>query len=339
MVTLFVRNFYCFAMKMIRLICLNNHRLHQVFSGVIVAAAFLTLSYSQVYASSVSLSSQSDFDAGLKTNTQSSSKAGELSLKADGTWNARIWKTPDLTLNDGTAITSDGSYTYMLIARDTRFTRYIPDEDRWQVLASVPHMPYQGSDMIRLGDYIYVTFGGYQKEFYRYSISNDSWTALTDLPDLVTSGSSVQTDGTWIYVLRGASSTDFWRYNPSTDAWTTLTGPPATISTGADLIFDDSTGSDYLYTPRGANTTTFYRYDIAAGTWSSMTSAPATLNDNGNISKNGDYIYVLRGSNTTTFYRYSISGNSWSTLSVTPAASRYVGLSYNAAEEDRKSVV
>lgn len=283
-------------------------------------------------ASTKTLTSRSDFDAGILTHTETASKEGDLDLEGNGTWNSRVWRTPFLTLNDGTAFATDGTYTYMLIARDTRFVRYTPTQDKWVQLASSPVMPYQGSDMTVIGDNIYVSFGGYQREFYKYSISANTWTQLDNMPDLVTSGSSLSNDGVNVYALHGAATTDFWKYSPSTDTWSTLTGTPATISTGADLIYDNSTGPAYFYTPRGSNTTTFYRYDISGGTWSTMTSSPGTLNDNGNITKFGDYIYVLRGSNTATFYRYSISGDSWTTLSDTPAANRYVGLTYNALE-------
>lgn len=279
------------------------------------------------------ITSRADFSTGLFTNTEATTQEGEIKLKGNGTWNARVWRTPYLTQNDGTLFATDGTYSYMLVARDIRFSRYLPDEDRWQTLASAPHMPYTGGDMIYLNGYIYVAYGGYQKEFSRYSIATNTWTDLTNLPELTFAGSTLQTDGTYVYAMRGASTSDFWRYNPSTNSWSTLTSTPATMSYGADLIFDNSSGSGYLYTPRGANTTTFYRYDITNATWSTMAAAPGTLNDNGNTTKRGDYIYVLRGSNTNTFYRYSISGNSWTTITNTPAATRYVGVTYNSYED------
>jgi len=283
--------------------------------------------------SSETITSSTNFNAGLHNNTEATSKEGELKLKGDGTWTARAWRTPYLTLNDGTAFATDDTYTYMLVSRDLRFVKYIPNEDRWQALTSAPHMPYSGADMVILGDYIYVTFGGYQKVFSRYSISANTWTDLTDLPDFVFTGSSIQTDGTNLYILRGGNTIDFWKYTVSSGLFSTLSGPPASISAGGDLIFDDSLGTDYLYTPRGANTLTFYRYDISANTWATMANAPATLSEDGNITKSGDYIYVLRGVNTTTFYRYRISTNVWSTISATPSTTRYVGVIYNTDED------
>lgn len=288
---------------------------------------------SPLYAATSTVTTRSDFDAGVMNGTETASSVDNLKLKGDGVWNARSWRSPELTLTDGTTFATDGTHNYLIIGRDVLFKKYIPSEDTWKNLAEAPHMPSSGADMVVLGNYVYTSFGGYQKEFSRYSIVNNTWEDLTDLPDLVNSGSSLQTDGTYVYAMRGAATTDFWRYNPSTGTWITLTGPPATINTGADLIFDNSLGTDYLYTPRGGNTTTFYRYDISGGTWSTVSAAPGTLNDNGNITKRGNYIYTLRGGNTTTFYRYSISGDSWTTISATPAATRYVGLTYNAYED------
>ncbi len=279
------------------------------------------------------ITTSSEFKNGQFTNTESTSKEGELKLEPNGSWGARSWRTPYLALNDGTTFANDGTNTYMLIGRDIRFVKYLPDEDRWQELASSPHMAYSGADMKVIGDNIYVIYGGYQKFFSKYSISNNTWSELDDLPDFVFSGSSIQSDGTNLFLSRGANTTDFWKYNPSTEAWTVLASPPASLSTGADLIFDNSTGTDYLYTPRGGNTTTFYRYDISGNSWSTMTVAPATLNDNGNITAANGYIYVLRGSATTTFYRYTIASNTWSTITAAPIATRYVGITYNATED------
>lgn len=286
-----------------------------------------------VFAETTNITTSQDFQRGTFDSTESNSREGELKLQGDGSWSARTWRTPFLTLTDGTTFTNDGTDTYMLVGRDLRFVKYIPSEDRWKELAPALHMPNSGADMAVLGDYIYVTFGGYQKQFSRYSISQNTWSDLTELPDFVFSGSSIRSDGTNLYILRGANTSDFWKYTVSTGAFTVLAAPPAAISTGADLIFDDSQGTDYLYSPRGGNQTTLYRYDIAANSWSTMSSAPASLNDNGNITSFNGAMYLLRGSNTTTMYKYVFSTNTWSTLAATPAAARYVGMTYNPTED------
>ncbi len=284
-------------------------------------------------ASTQTITSRVQFETGLFSQTESVSKEGDLKLKASGTWNTRVWKTPNVALNDGTALATDGTYTYIVAARERQLYQYIPQEDRMRELSSsVPHTPYLGADMTILNNSIYMIFGGYRKSFSRYDIATNTWTSLADAPDLIAGGGSISTDGTNIYVLRGTNSTDFWKYTVATNTWSTLAITASTIGAGADLVFDNSTGTDYFFTPRGNGDTAFYRYTISTNTWTTRTVAPASLSDYGNITRNGDYIYVLRGSATQTFYRYSISGNSWTTLINTPAATRYVGLIYNSYE-------
>ncbi|MEN9328302.1 MAG: hypothetical protein RI947_1110 [Candidatus Parcubacteria bacterium] len=283
---------------------------------------------SPVFAAASTLSSRADFNAGVFTNTESRSKEGEIRVTADGSWGPRSFKTPNLALNDQSAVTSDGTYVYLRAAGDNEFTRYIPSENRWQTLAPAPFYSFPGSDMVVIGDSVYASFGGYQKEFRKYSISSNTWSSLADMPDLVYAGSSLATDGTSVYAIRGGNTSDFWKYNPATDRWNVITSTPATIGTGASLVYSGG----YLYTARGINTQTFYRYDIAGGTWSAMTNITAAVNDDMNVDVNGDYIYVTRGGATTTFYRYSISGNSWTTLAVLPQVARYVGVVYNSSD-------
>lgn len=236
----------------------------RIITGIVLLNAIFLLSVNSAFADSTNITTSQDFQRGVFDGTEANSREGEMKLAADGLWSARSWRTPFLTLTDGTTFTNDGVDTYMLIGRDLRFVKYIPSEDRWKELATSPHMPNSGADMVVLGDYIYVTFGGYQKFFSRYSISQNSWSELTSLPDFPFSGSSIETDGNNLFILRGANTTDFWQYNVSTNTFTVLAAPPAAISTGADLKFDNSQGSDYLYTPRGANQRNLYRYDIAA---------------------------------------------------------------------------
>ena len=285
----------------------------------------------QVGATDRTLTSSANFAAGEYSGLDVISREGEMKLEADGSWLPRIWKTPDLTLTDGSAIVSGDAGTFLLVGRDMTFYKYLPAQNNWKSLAAPPYMANTGSDLVQLGNYIYAEFGGYQKAFARYSILGNSWQVMADMPDLVQGGASLQTDGTLIYALRGASSYDFWKYNPSTNLWSVLTAPPMTIGAGADLIFDDSTGTPYLYTPRGLNTTSFYRYNIGASNWSTLPAMPTALNDTGNMTKKGNYIYSLKG-NSTSFYRYDIGGT-WQTLSNAPQTSRYVGVTYNQQED------
>lgn len=284
----------------------------------------------EVEAATITLTTGLDLKAGTFTGTNADEKEGDLNLTAEGDWGARNWPTPDLTLTNGSALATDGVYTYVIPSSDKRFQRYIPDENRWQTLASSPYASYIGADMTYMDGYVYAEFGGYQNKFSRYSVANDTWENLSNVPDLMYNGASISNDGTYIYALRGGATTDFWRYNPATNLWSTLTGPPATVSTGADLVYDS--GGGYFFTTRGGNTNTYYRYDITAGTWGTMAVVPGVINDNSNKTTDGTYIYVPVGNNTSTFYRYSIAGNSWITLTSAPATTRYVGAIYNADE-------
>ena len=286
-------------------------------------------------AATTTITNRVDFNTGFYDQAEGTTQLGSVNLKGSGTWNVRLYRQPYTALGDGSAVATDGVYTYLLVARDIKFTRYLPKEDRWQNLADAPHTSYSGGDMVRIGNYIYVMYGGYQKEFSRYSIVDNTWVDLIDLPDLIFSGGSLETDGTNIYALRGANTIDFYKYTVSANAWTVLNGPPATVSNGADLVYDNSTGTPYLYTPRGANTTTFYRYTIGTNIWTTMPAViPIGLNSNGNITKKGDFIYVMRGSATNSMYRYQISTDTWITIStVTPQTTQYVGMIYNPTDD------
>lgn len=279
-------------------------------------------------AATATISTPADFNSGAFNGTEAASKSGELRLQASGTWEARVWKTPQLALGDQTAIVSDGTYLYVKVSGDNLFTRYDPATNTWKRLLDAPAFSFQGSDMRVLDGNIYTIFGGYQKEFYKYSIALNTWTKLASMPDLVYSGASLGSDGTNLFVLRGAGTTDFWKYTVSSNSWNAVSSAPAAISTGGSLVYSGG----YFYTPRGGNQTTFYKYDVSGNSWSTMTAVPATLNSDGNITVNGDYIYILRGGSTNTFYRYSISGNSWTTLTNTPQVTGFVGAVYHSGD-------
>ncbi|HVZ58890.1 MAG TPA: hypothetical protein VG935_04030, partial [Patescibacteria group bacterium] len=273
---------------------------------VLVVLCCVVLGHAQTsLAASTTLTSRNDFDSGLYSSTEGSSRSGQLRLQASGSFTTRVWKTPSVALGDQTSVVSDGTYLYVKVSGDNVFLRYDPVKDTWKNLAAAPRYSGQGSDMKVLNGAIYETFGGYQYEFYKYTIATDTWTRMANMPDLMNAGGSLGTDGTNIYAIRGTATTDFWKYTVSTNSWSTLSSPPATISTGGSLIYSGG----YFYTPRGGNTNTFYRYSVSGGTWATMSNAPATLNSDGNITTNGDYIYVLRGGSTNSFYRYSISGD------------------------------
>lgn len=291
-----------------------------------------------VSAASHTITSRVDFELGMQNGTDTTSVEGKLSLKTDGTWGARAFKTPNVTLNDQAAIVSDGTYVYVLANSDNHFTRYIPAENKWVTLSPAPRFSYPGAQLVALGNYIYAEFGGYQKEFARYSIITNTWETRANMPDLVYGGTSCATDGTNIFCLRGTSTQDFWEYDPVANSWTTKSSPAATMGTGASLSYY---GGD-LYALRGLGTTTLYRYHISNDTWyttstivlnPALSVAPGTINEDHTISIKGDEIFVTRDQATQSFYKYKISTNTWTTLTNTPQATRYVGTVYNAADD------
>lgn len=274
------------------------------------------------------ITSKIDFESGYFNGVESISKGGEIKLNSAGTWGARAFKSPKMGLSNQSPVTSDGNYVYVIANQDRYFVRYLPAEDRWQQLASAPHAPSNGSDMVVLGDYIYAIFGGYFKEFSRYSISRNKWEDLSDLPDLIGDGASIATDGTELYILRGWSTTDFWKYNPTTREWTTLIGPPAGINRGGSLIYYGG----YLYTPRG-DSTTFYRYSIHDNNWTTMQNIPSPVTySSHNSDILGNNIYYVSDAGTTGFYKFDIETTSWSKIENTPWPTYYVGLVANSLE-------
>lgn len=283
-----------------------------------------------VSATDLTLTTGSDWDSGSKTSLDTSVKEGDLQLQADGTWNARSWKTPDNTISVGSAFASDGTDIYVVRGlADSLFWKYTPTTNEWTELARLPRGAYYGADLVYLDGYIYAIFGGYQKAFARYSIANNSWESLSDIPDLTYSGASISTDGTDIYALKGNSTQDFYLYDVSEGSWSSLAPAPSTIGNGADLVYN----SGYFYTPRGNNSTLFYQYDVSGNSWTTKATLPATINDHVDASTDGTTIYITRQNNTTTFYAYNISGNSWSSLTNLPATARYGGVVFNSDDD------
>ncbi len=297
---------------------------------------YLPQSIKPVAAASHTITSRVDFELGTQNGTDTASSEGKLSLKPDGVWGPRAFKTPNLTLGDQAAIASDGTYVYVMHNADNHFVRYISTENRWQTLTPAPHFSYPGAQLVVLGNYIYAEFGGYQNEFARYSIATNTWETRANMPDLVYGGTSCATDGTNIFCLRGTATTDFWKYTVATNTWSGVSNPALTMGTGTTLNYY----SGNLYALRGQGTQTFYRYDIAGNTWYTTSTAgpvltlpPATINGDHTASIKADEIFVTRDQGTQTFYKYKISTNIWSTLTNTPQGTAYVGSVYNAADD------
>lgn len=286
------------------------------------------LELKEVEADTSTITHRSDFSLGKTDGTQWYSNEGDLKLNTAGTWGPRTWHA-ETRLSLGTAIASDGDYVYVLTGRDKFFQRYIPNENRWEDLATPLHSTDYGASLTVLDGYIYAIFGGYTNSFSRYSISDNSWEDLSDTPDLVYAGGSLATDGTNIYALRGYNTTEFWKYFVGTDSWTVSDSTPASMYHGATLTYNDG----FLYATRGNNQKKLYRYSISGNVWDTMTDSPVNFYDVTNATIKDDHIYILQDRNTDTFYRYDIDDNNWDTLTTTPQYTRYVGVVYNSSED------
>ncbi|MEK7522169.1 MAG: hypothetical protein AAB569_01180, partial [Patescibacteria group bacterium] len=109
---------------------------------------FLFLNPPVVNSASSTLTSRINFDSGYYNNVESKSKEGEIKLSPAGNWGPRAWRTTNVTLSDQTAIVSDGNYVYLLASSDNYFARYLPNENRWQTLATAPHFSYPGANLV-----------------------------------------------------------------------------------------------------------------------------------------------------------------------------------------------
>lgn len=300
-----------------------------LFACVVAVVTFSLLAVSPAFATDLTFTSSSDWNAGTKTNVDTSVREGDLSIQADGNWGARSWRTPDFTINPGAAFAIDGNNIYTNKGNgDILFWKYSADTNSWTELARLPKGAYYGASFEYLDGYIYAIFGGYQRAFARYNISTNTWQELSSVPDIVFSGGALGTDGTDIYALRGNSSQDFFKYDVSAGTWVQLSGAPATIGAGADLVYSGG----YFYTPRGNNTNTMYRFQVSNNTWTTMTNIPATVADIVTAGFDGSKIYLPRQNNTQTVYVYNIEGNSWSTITDLPATARYGGVVYNSED-------
>ena len=234
---------------------------------ILYVCAAAVLCVRPVYALDKIVTSTQDFATGSAARVESISKEGELKLQGDGTWNTRVYRSPLLTLLNGSVATSvqvDGtSSAYLLPGRDTMFLKYSTTDNKWIKMAPAPTTAFTGAAMVAVNETIYAAFGGYQRTWAKYDVRQNRWTLLENLPDLPQAGMAMDTDGTYIYVLRGAGNSEFWRYDIAANSWSIRSSPPATINQGGALRYYNGN----LYVLRGSGTNTMYRYNIAANTW------------------------------------------------------------------------
>ncbi len=274
------------------------------------------------------ITSRVDFNRGNFDKTETKSKEGEIRLETDGSWTPRIFRSPDVPVNNQTAIATASGNVYILPGQENRFMRYIPSENRWQNLATAPHTAYTGASMTVVGNYIYAIFGGYTNYFSRYNIITNTWSEMAPMLDVVNNGAAIESDGgNYIYAIRGDGKADFWRYDITAGTWGSRNNTNL-FNVGADLVHD---GNNSFYVLQG-NGTGFWRYDPSgnsgSGSWTSRAVIPQTANVNHNISFNGGYVYVTRDGTAPPnafIYRYDPLANSWATLASMPQTAYYVG--------------
>jgi hypothetical protein len=274
----------------------------------------------------LTLTTKTQFLLGRFDSTEADSTEGSIKLRTVGTWGPRAMRTPFFPISQGTSFVSDGSNIYMLAYNDNYFSRYIPNENRWEELTRAPYSAGPGASLTILDNYIYAVFGYYSKYFARYSILTNTWEVLPEAAEYFYSGASLATDGTDIYALRGNGSTDFYKYDVSAQTWTIpLTNVPGGIGDGADLLYS---GSDF-YALQGGYTTRLYKYSTSAGSWILMPSAPSYIGYSNNADIKDGYIYTTGYYN---FLRYNIAGSAWETLAAPPQSAIYGGVVYNRAD-------
>lgn len=240
-----------------------------------------------------------------------STPAGSVTLSAS---TGTVVETADVDFENGTLsnLETTGSGAIKL-SNDTN-DALRPTLGQWGAPAPIPYSPgYGSSSCYTSGNYIYVLWGNFSKQFSRYDVSAKTWTPMAPTPRGVYYGADLAYPGSgdYIYALRGYGSKDFWRYSISTNTWESLADTLASVYYGGSLVAYDA---NTLYATRGWNTNTFWKYTISTDTWQERATAPGGFYYGAQLCYpgSGSYIYVLRG-NGTTFYRYDV-GNTWTTL-------------------------
>ena len=277
---------------------------------------------------------QTDFNAGLKTNIDVNSLPNSVKLAGktyiyafkgnDATtfWRydvvANIWElmanAPD-KVKEGGALTYDGTHIYALGGSDTKnFWRYNITTNVWSSMKDVPDNVKAGGSLIYNGTYIYALRGDDQKHFWRYNIVSNTWLSMKDTPDKVKEGGALTYDGTYIYALGGSETKNFWRYDITANTWVSRANTAVNVGTGGALVFDGT----YIYALGGSDTKNFWRFNILSNTWSSMTDSLDKVKEGGALTYDGTYIYTIGGKNSTNFWRYNIATNGWLPMTDTP---------------------
>jgi hypothetical protein len=239
---------------------------------------------------------QSDFEAGVRVNSNTSANPDNVCLDRE--------ILPAVLF----AMTGDGTdyfYTYDI------------GSDSWTVRSSVPDMVSEGGALVYDGgNSIYAMRGGWSADFWRYDISSNRWNTLSGTPDKVHEGGALTYVGgkiNAVYALGGGGSASFWRYDISSDSWNTLKETSEKVNAGGALAY---TGEDSIYAMSGGETPNFWRYDISSDIWNTMSEMPDKVRGGGALTYAGgsiNSVYAFPGGGSTNFLVYNIAKDYWST--------------------------
>lgn len=285
---------------------LRSIRYNKLIVGLIIAVLALTIGYAtfgylyhkknaQAANGNKTITSQSDWEAGARTNIDTTSQSGSIKLNSSVVTTSS-WEplTANPTSVNNGAHATDGTDLYIFGGEryptmlDTAY-KYDVSESSWTPLTSMPQTTSRASAEYANG-YFYV-FGGYRlteytSKVYRYDPIGNSWAEMASMPQAGDkSTAELRADGK-IYVWLGFCDTGIdpdchkkiFVYNISTNTWSTITSALAIPSDSRGGIYNDilytfggynagPTGTDKIYKLNDSNnweqvgTLNYARYD------------------------------------------------------------------------------
>lgn len=246
--------------------------------------------------------------------------------------------------NGGALVFDDENNDIYALAGKTRLSMYKYDvgTDTWTAAPDTPGTISYGADMVKYGDYIYVTRGGASNGFYRYDIAHGTWQLPTFGffgPHYLGSsyfnyyyGTTMAGDSeNGLYVIRGYYDNTFGYYDVEEGSFTELARLPVGAYAGASVVFNEDENAVYfnpgqIRTTRSTNGNYFFKYDVATNAWSQITTDPPpdeTYSGSSMAYDGSRYIYLTRGNNSQNWWRYDTQGTAgsrWSAMSMTGGA-------------------
>jgi hypothetical protein len=204
--------------------------------------------------------------------------------------------------NTGSGLAYDGGDTiYALLTWSSSpaasyLYAYSISSGGWTFLANAPEQMASGSNICRVGSYLYIGGGAFPNtgQYRRWS-AGGGWETLASLPSGVWGSGSgqekVSTD--FIYATKGgegATTNNFMRYSISGNSWTYLQDTPGDVKNQNDRLAYDGT---FLYMIRGFSTSSFWRYEV-------KTFEKVCMPDLGQHSKN--WCWVAAAANSIYWY-------------------------------------